>query len=136
MNELAWGNEERLLSHIENRIFDHLIRQSDVAVEYDEDDDEEDDNDETSDIENATEHSSTNKDDDDEDEYCLNDADPRAGRGDVTLPQIPVDYENVAKTLLEAGSKKEVRKNSNIVISQSTTHGPLPSFIFNGPLSS
>ena len=113
MNELAWGNEERLLSHIENRIFDHLIRQSDVAIQYEEDDDEVVDNDETGGSENGNvlgEKNGTYKNNDDEEDSFLDDADPRAGRGDVILPQIPLDYENVAKKLLEAGSKKEVGK--------------------------
>ena len=107
VNELACGQEERLLSHIEIRIFDHLVRQSDVATEYEQDEDD--------DVEAEIEQeqgdlveSSKTLDDDGDGDFSIEDADPRAGKGDVTLPQISVDYKNISKILLEAGSKKEV----------------------------
>ena len=107
VNELACGQEERLLSHIEIRIFDHLVRQSDVATEYEQDEDD--------DVEAEIEQeqgdlveSSKTLDDDGDGDFSIEDVDPRAGKGDVTLPQICVDYKNISKILLEAGSKKEV----------------------------
>ena len=108
VNELAKGSEERLLSQIETRIFDHLIRQSDVAMAYEEDDEEnQDENSVEFDEEKSTSQSIT-ADSDDEELFSLEDADPRAGKGDVVLPQINVNSENMSKILLEAGSKKEV----------------------------
>ena len=108
MNELTWGSEERLLSHIENRIFDHLIRQSDVAVEYEEDNDEDDINDQIGNSEDKILKDHNKNDENEED--IFHETDPRAGRGDVILPQIQLDYGKVAKKLLEAGSNKEVAK--------------------------
>merc|ERR1712018_454286 len=105
INELTWGKEERLSSQIEIRVFDHLIRQSDVAIAYEEDDD-----DENSEMEDDTTFGTDvdNSDTVDEEPISLNDADPRAGKGDVVLPQLKIDYEKIAKIVLEAGSKKEV----------------------------
>lgn len=110
VNELAKGKEDRLLSQIEIRIFDHLIRQSDVALEYEDDDEEEQDDIVTdSEHDDLTEHKNT-VDKDEEELFSLEDADPRAGTGDFILPQINVNSVNMAKILLEAGSKKEVSK--------------------------
>ena len=114
VNELTWGTEERLLSQIETRVFDHLIRQSDVAIEYEDDDEEEVDeeahNESEDDSEPKTESDKSDNSDDEEGEesFTLDDADPRAGKGDVVLPQLKVDFEKISKILLEAGSKKEV----------------------------
>ena len=105
INELTWGKEERLLSQIEVRVFDHLIRQSDVAIAYEEDEDE--DNDEMED-ESTLETDIDNSDTNTEEQFSFKDADPRAGQGDIVLPQLKIDYEKIAKIVLEAGSKKEV----------------------------
>ncbi len=40
--EVRDGKDERLRGHIEERIFQHLMRQSDVGIAYDQDDDEDD----------------------------------------------------------------------------------------------
>ena len=113
VNELTWGKEERLLSQIETRVFDHLIRQSDVAIAY-EDDDEESVDAEVNDTEEdsssrAESEKSDNSDDEDTEQFSLDDADPRAGKGDVVLPQLKVDFGQLGKILLDAGSKKEVK---------------------------
>ena len=104
---MAHGKENRLLSQIENRIFDHLIRQSDVAIAYEDDEQEmEEDTDRNSD--NSIEQNESIDDNDEDAPFCLDDADPRAGKGDVVIPQIHIDYENMARILIEAASKKEV----------------------------
>ena len=108
MNELACGQEGRLLSHIEIRIFDHLVRQSDVATEYEQDEDDDDEAESEKEQRDLVESSKTLDNDGEEGDFSIEDADPRAGKGDVTLPQICVDYNNISKILLEAGSKKEV----------------------------
>ena len=120
VNELTWGTEERLLSQIETRVFDHLIRQSDVAIAYEEEDDddeldEEAHNESEDDSESKTESDKSDNSDDEEGEesFTLDDADPRAGNGDVVLPQLQVDFEKIGKILLEAGSKKEVNIKVN-----------------------
>merc|ERR1712141_433266 len=109
VDELACGQEERLLSHIEIRIFDHLVRQSDVATEY-EQDEEDDVEAEIEQEKGDLVESSKTLDDDGDGDFSIEDVDPRAGKGDVTLPHISVDYKNISKILLEAGSKKEVLK--------------------------
>merc|ERR1712141_648041 len=110
VDELACGQEERLLSHIEIRIFDHLVRQSDVATEYEQDEDDDDEAESEQEQRDLVESSKTLDNDSEEGDFSIEDADPRAGKGDVTLPQICVDYKNISKILLEAGSKKEVLK--------------------------
>ena len=108
VNELVRGNEDRLSSQIESRIFVHLIRQSDIAIAYEEDDEEMEEDEESY----PEKKDGMDKDESIEDEeealFCLDDADPRAGKGDVTIPQIHIDYENMGRILIEAGSKKEV----------------------------
>ena len=108
VNELACGQEGRLQSHIEIRIFDHLVRQSDVATEYEQDEDDDDEAESEQEQRDLVESSKTLVNDSEEGDFSIEDADPRAGKGDVTLPQICVDYNNISKILLEAGSKKEV----------------------------
>ena len=112
VNELALGYEERLLNQIENRIFDHLIRQSDVAIAYEEDDEDSDIGDGKFNSDDAIANvEKSSKDKCIEEEFVIDDADPRAGRGDVTLPQIQMDYQKLAEKLLETGGKKEVSKS-------------------------
>ena len=106
---MAHGKENRLLSQIENRIFDHLIRQSDEAIAYENDEQEmEEDTNRNSDNDNSIEQNESIEENDEEAPFCLDDADPRAGKGDVVIPQIHIDYENMARILIEAASKKEV----------------------------
>merc|ERR1711994_801141 len=110
VNELTWGKEERLSSQIEIRVFDHLIRQSDVAIAYEEEDDDDDQEeiDEDSLANGEIEKPDISEDEEDDEKFSLDDADPRAGKGDVVLPQLKVDFEKMAKITLEAGSSKDV----------------------------
>ena len=110
VNELTWGKEERLSSQIEIRVFDHLIRQSDVAIAYEEEDDDDDQEemDEDSLSNGEIEKHDISEDEEDDEQFSLDDADPRAGKGDVVLPQLKVDFEKMAKITLEAGSSKDV----------------------------
>merc|ERR1711899_314123 len=48
------------------------------------------------------------EDEEDDEQFSLDDADPRAGKGDVVLPQLKVDFEKMAKIILEAGASKDV----------------------------
>ena len=121
INELTWGKEERLLSQIEVRVFDHLIRQSDVAIAYEEDEDE--DNDEMED-ESTLETDIDNSDTNTEEQFSFKDADPRAGQGDIVLPQLKIDYEKIAKIVLEAGSKKEVHLIKYFIHKVSLSYSP------------
>merc|ERR1712062_669383 len=110
VSELTWGKEERLSSQIEVRVFDHLIRQSDVAIAYEEEDDDDDQEemDEDSLSNGEIEKHDISEDEEDDEKFSLDDADPRAGKGDVVLPQFKVDFEKMAKITLEAGSSKDV----------------------------
>jgi len=106
---LVSGKEDRLRDHVAERIFHHLIRQSDPGIEWavqEEMGDADFNGDE--DLEEDMEEEK----DDDEEEDIEDDlaVDPRAGGVDVTLPQIQVDYQGLAKLLFDLGSGTDVRK--------------------------
>ena len=110
INQLRDGNEERLKSHIEERIFHHLMRQSDVGIaheqedEYLEDEMLEEEEEQAEEIEEGS--------DDEEDMDFNAPKDPRAGRVDVTIPQLMVDYEKLAEQLFQAGNDQKVWKKN------------------------
>lgn len=80
-----------------------------MAIAYEDDDEEiEEDTDHNTENDNSIEKPESMEDNDEEAIFCLDEADPRAGKGDVIIPQIHIDYENMARILIEAGSKKEV----------------------------
>jgi len=117
VEELRSGREERLRSHVEERIFQHLMRQSDVGIAYEEGDDEEEEDDEDEDdgkpVANGNHEEEEVEAEDSSDEEMevasASDAkDPRAGRVDVVIPQLMVDYEQLAEDLFEAGSDAKV----------------------------
>merc|ERR1719350_1421657 len=116
---VATSVDSRLIEHTEERIFNHLLRQSDPGIKYQMEEDgmdlEEDDAHETNGAHNgSSENGHENGDGGSEDEED-NDGegsaeDPRAGRVSVVIPQIAVDYKGIADNLFQLGSKENMRK--------------------------
>ena len=101
VDEMVNGTEVRMQEQIEERIFNHLIRQSDVALAYEEGSDDED-------MEGMLEDSDGG--DDQDKPFELSKSDPRAGVGDVCLPQLDLNYEKIAEVLFKAGSQEGLTK--------------------------
>merc|ERR1719430_434203 len=125
---VATSTDLRLIEHTEERIFNHLLRQSDPGIKYqmEEDGIEEEDEEvseengaENGSIENGHENGHKNGDgesDDEEEEEDNNEEggaeDPRAGRVSVVIPQVAVDYTGIADNLFQLGSKQNMRKSN------------------------
>merc|ERR1712062_292328 len=101
------GKDERLAKHILERIYYHLMRQSDLGIAYDES------------LENnfnvETEvDMDVGEGEDDEDDDAMpimeenNVQDPRAGNVSVTLPQLKPDFEQLSQKLYSFGSSKNI----------------------------
>lgn len=103
--------DARLLAHIESRIFQHLMRQSDLGIAYDEylqgnldetdipsSDNEEEDDSETEVIDIASE-----EDEAEADAGVDEPLDPRAGGVHVTIPQLEPDFQQISRDLFEMG---------------------------------
>merc|ERR1719394_1101651 len=118
---VATSVDSRLIEHTEERIFNHLLRQSDPGIKYQMEEDgmdlEEDDAHETNGAQNgSSENGHENGDGGSEDEENnLEEGaveDPRAGRVSVVIPQIAVDYKGIAEELFQLGSKENMRKSN------------------------
>ena len=132
-NELVQQNgDERLSRHIVERIFQHLMRQSDVGIASEEvldgDDDDEEENDEEASGNNLKnfnflifntepfflgDDNGTKETDDgsESDEEMLVEEslkDPRAGNVSVTLPQLKPDFTKLSDLLFKIGSDQKV----------------------------
>jgi len=121
---VATSTDLRLIEHTEERIFNHLLRQSDPGIKYQMEEDglEEEEEEEASEP-NGAENGSTknghenghgNSDDDEEenDDEEGGAEDPRAGRVSVVIPQVAVDYTGIADNLFQLGSKEGMRKSN------------------------
>lgn len=103
--ELAHGDDERLAKHIVERIFQHLMRQSDVGIATEDAFENGDEDEEESVADEEMEQDS----DEDEDMPDLNEAkDPRAGNVSVVLPQLKPDFVKLADKLFGYGGKKDL----------------------------
>ena len=125
---VATSTDLRLIEHTEERIFNHLLRQSDPGIKYQmEEDGLEEEDEEVSEAngaengssENGHKNGHTNGDgaSDEEEEEEDNDdeggaEDPRAGRVSVVIPQVAVDYVGIADNLFQLGSKENMRKSN------------------------
>merc|ERR1719495_379469 len=118
---VATSTDLRLIEHTEERIFNHLLRQSDPGIKYQMEEDgmdlEENDAHETNSAHNgSSENGHENGDGGSEDEENnLEEGDvedPRAGRVSVVIPQIAVDYKGIAEELFQLGSKEGMRKSN------------------------
>ena len=113
IEEIKLGHDDRLGDHIEERIFQHLMMQSDVGIAYEEEDSEDDEDDDVEDEMDQDDDDDGIMDDEEGDISLLDGMsaqDPRAGRVDVTIPQLIVDYKALAEQLYEAGKDQKVKK--------------------------
>merc|ERR1719430_336320 len=144
---VATSTDLRLIEHTEERIFNHLLRQSDPGIKYqmEEDGIEEEDEEvseengaENGSIENGHENGHKKGDgesDDEEEEEDNNEEggaeDPRAGRVSVVIPQVAVDYAGIADNLFQLGSKGNMRKiNRDMLYRVSKKFKDVPANIF------
>lgn len=116
---LVSSKEDRLRDHIAERIFHHLIRQSDPGIEWavnEEMGGAEENGHENG--EEAMEEDGEEQEEEEEDSEDDSAVDPRAGGVDVTLPQIQVDYQGLAQQLFDLGSGSDVRKANRELLYQ------------------
>jgi hypothetical protein len=115
---LKEGKEQRMRDQVEERIFRHLMRQTDEGIAYEEEDDFETDDEEEGDEDGKESDGEMEEEDEmqrdsDEEGDALNDnddvKDPRAGNVDITIPQLQIDVSTIAERLFEAGSSKDLR---------------------------
>eukprot|EP00092_Neocalanus_flemingeri_P002401 GFUD01002567.1.p1 GENE.GFUD01002567.1~~GFUD01002567.1.p1 ORF type:complete len:1057 (+),score=351.59 GFUD01002567.1:66-3236(+) len=116
------GQDARFRDHVVERIFNHLMRQSDPGIEWQMEEDGEGMEEEMEDEENSDGENSENGEDDEDmngdskqDEEDGEDdgevvQDPRAGRVDAVIPQMNVGYLKLSEKLFELGSGDGVRK--------------------------
>jgi len=124
------GEDARFRDHVVERIFNHLIRQSDPGIqwqmeedgeEFEENEDEEEDSAEEINTTNGEKVESDGSDGEGDDKDPTEDVeenqsedeiveDPRAGVGDAIIPQINVDYLKLSETLFELGSGDGIKK--------------------------
>merc|ERR1712037_131640 len=123
---VATSTDLRLIEHTEERIFNHLLRQSDPGIKYQMEEDGLEEEDEEVSEANGAENGSTENgggggdgasdDEEDEEEEDNDDEggaeDPRAGRVSVGIPQVAVDYVGIADNLFQLGSKENMRKSN------------------------
>merc|ERR1719193_3011781 len=131
---VATSTDLRLIEHTEERIFNHLLRQSDPGIKYQMEEDgleEEEDEEKVSEANGAENGSIANghenghanghengdgESEEEEDEENNDEEesaeDPRAGRVSVVIPQVAVDYPGIAENLFQLGSKENMRKSN------------------------
>jgi len=114
--------EMRLRDHVEERIFNHLLRQSDPGIQWQEQEDHNgivNGNDDCSDGEengSDTNDDGSNSDGEDMNMEENGPQDPRAGRIDVVIPQLQVEYSKLSEDLFEMGSGEGVKKANRDIL--------------------
>ena len=112
--------EARFRDHVVERIFKHLLRQSDPGInwqneEFQQDDDEEDDDadeDEEEDEEGGDEEEEKLA-ESDEDEEMIAPEDPRAGGVHAVIPQLAVDYQALSEKMFDVGSEEGLKNKKS-----------------------
>merc|ERR550519_1452270 len=111
-----------MVEHTEERIFNHLLRQSDPGIEYQDEEDEarEEGSESDSEDEEVEENGETVNGEDCNGKNMVTEGDvaedPRAGGVNVTIPQLCVCYSRIAEDLFNLGSNDGVRKNNRDVL--------------------
>ena len=118
-------DEDRYRKHVVERIFKHLLRQSDPGIKWQDEEFEDDEEDEEN-VENGEESSEDEEDgenkendqdgnesgaEDKEDEPKLAE-DPRAGGVHSVIPQLQVNYSKMSEAMFELGSEAGLKKSS------------------------
>lgn len=116
------SKDKRLREHAEERIFNHLLRQSDPGIEYQMEEDgvgeeegmelgsdgESDEGEEDESMEGGDEEDGDKKDTVTEEDAEDGAEDPRAGCVDVFIPQMSVEYSKLGEELFKLGSGDKV----------------------------
>merc|ERR1740129_91091 len=108
--ELAEGDDERLAKHIEERIYQHLMRQTEIGVASEEALDGV--------VEESDEDSNEDEEMEEEEELLAQNEvkDPRAGNVSVSLPQLKEDFNQLADHLYKVGSGKGVNSKRRTLL--------------------
>merc|ERR1719483_1645802 len=108
--ELAEGDDERLANHIEERIYQHLMRQTEIGVASEEALDGV--------VEESDEDSNEDEEMEEEEELLAKNEvkDPRAGNVSVSLPQLKADFNQLADHLYKVGSAKGVNSKRRTLL--------------------
>jgi len=120
------GEDARFRDHVVERIFNHLIRQSDPGIQWQMEEDgleesmeegmseeeEESDNEKANGTSSNGDVDESDNDVDDDAEIEDNEMieDPRAGVGDAIIPQINVNYLKLSERLFDLGSADGIKK--------------------------
>jgi len=109
--------ETRFRDHVVERIFKHLLRQSDPGInwqneEFEQDDEDENENEMEEEEEGGADEEDENPAESDEDEEMVAPEDPRAGGVHAVIPQLTVDYQGLSEKMFEIGSEEGL-KNKN-----------------------
>jgi len=131
---LTHGRETRLRSHVVERIFHYIIRQSDPGIEWEMEKDVEAlgnvvIQDENGDLVDEDEEGEEDVDMDEEDPDLDGEVeengkaeDPRAGRVDVELPQLTVNYLSLSDQLAELGAASDTPVSNRNVLYRLSKH--------------
>jgi len=112
------GRDERFKDHVVERIFNHLLRQSDPGIHWEmEEDGEEIVDQEDVDDEDMEEVEDIDDEDmkeveEEEDESENGEQYPRAGKGDAYIPQLKVDYKKLSDEFFDLGSGEGIKKSN------------------------
>jgi len=113
------SQEDRFRDHVVERIFKHLLRQSDPGIKWqdeefesgDEDDDEVEDDEDEGDKEEMGDSDEEEQVEDEENGVQLGD-DPRAGGVHSVIPQLNVDYAKISSKMFDLGSEEGLKKTT------------------------
>ena len=109
LTAIKTAEEDRYREHIVERIFRHLLRQSDPGIKWQDEEFEESDDCDDEDVDDAMQ-------DDGEEEVVEKEEgvkvadDPRAGGVHSVIPQLSVNYLKLSERMLELGSEEGLKK--------------------------
>merc|ERR1712029_1154330 len=113
------SQEDRFRDHVVERIFKHLLRQSDPGIKWqdaefesgDEDDDKVEDDEDEGDKEEMGDSDEEEQVEDEENGVQLGD-DPRAGGVHSVIPQLNVNYAKISSKMFDLGSEEGLKKTT------------------------
>jgi len=125
---LTTCRESRLISHVHETVFNYLLRQSDIGIEWDVKKDVQELkhfeilDEKGEDLEYADEKVKENGDEGEDEIEDENAEDPRAGLVNVEIPQLQVDYLDIADKLFDLGSQNTIRASNRKVLYKLSKH--------------
>jgi len=106
------SDEARLRDHVGERIFRHLLRQSDPGIKWQNEEFEDDEAESGNEELNGEDAGDDEEAESEEEAELVAPEDPRAGGVHAVIPQLAVDYQCLSVRMFEAGSEEGL-KNSN-----------------------